>query len=61
MKKLHYLLNTLFYILGWYLVIVIIVEEYDPTRWRYFNQLVFQIIIIYQMAKIAHLEDKNNN
>ncbi|WP_212905923.1 hypothetical protein [Capnocytophaga stomatis] len=61
MNKLHYLLNTLFYILGWYLVIAIITEEYDPTRWRYFNQLVFQIIIIYQMIKIAHLEDKNNN
>lgn len=61
MSKLHYLLNTLFYILGWYLVITIIVEEYDPTRWRYFNQLVFQTIIIYQMAKIANLEDKNNN
>ena len=61
MTKLHYLLNALFYILGWYLMIVITTDEYDLTRWGKFNQMIFQIIILYQMIKIAGLESEKSN
>lgn len=61
MTKLHYLLNTLFYLLGWYLIIAIITGVYDPTCWRTFNQIIFQSIILYQMIKISGLESDKSN
>lgn len=61
MTRLHYLLNALFYILSWYLIIVVITEEYDLTRWRTFNQVIFGTIVMYQMIKIAGLESEKSN
>lgn len=58
MTKLQYLLNSLFYIICWYLVLAITIDQYDVTQWKFLYQIILQMVIFYQIIRIADLENK---